>query len=225
MKTAQEWIQEFDLLYNGINSNIAPALDDYEKSVFLTMAQEEIVKTLYSGGATGLEGFESSEQLRRALNVLLQSYESEIFDDVTDNMVTLVLPKDVLYIVYETINSNNKYKIVTPVTHDNLYKTQQNPFKGPTNTRTLRMDIGTTLVNENQEQVVKQTIQLIGVQNGDKYVMKYIRRPQPIILTDLTGTYDYINGKQALSLCELDESLHRVILQSAVQLAITTQTR
>jgi hypothetical protein len=38
MTTAQEWEQEFDLLYNNINSNLAPALDTYEKSVFLTMA-------------------------------------------------------------------------------------------------------------------------------------------------------------------------------------------
>ena len=38
MTTAQEWEQEFDILYNSINSNTAPALDSYEKSVFLTMA-------------------------------------------------------------------------------------------------------------------------------------------------------------------------------------------
>jgi hypothetical protein len=41
--------------------------------------------------------------------------------------------------------------------------------------------------------------------------MKYLRKPRPIILIDLDGD-DYINGKQSISLCELDDSLHRTIL-------------
>jgi hypothetical protein len=121
MKTAQEWIQEFDLLYNSINSNIAPALDDYEKSVFLTMAQEEIVKTLYSGGASKLDGFESSEQLRRCLNILLTEVVEPI-STINGNTTKITLPDDLLYIVYENVKTNNNYKLVVPTTHDDLYK-------------------------------------------------------------------------------------------------------
>ena len=39
--TNQEFSDQFDLLYN-ITSNQAPGLDEYEKSVFLTTAQEVI---------------------------------------------------------------------------------------------------------------------------------------------------------------------------------------
>ena len=43
MKTCEEWSLEFDLLYNNIASDKAPGLNEYEKSVFLTRAQETIV--------------------------------------------------------------------------------------------------------------------------------------------------------------------------------------
>ena len=46
--TNKEFSYEFDILYNNIMSNQAPGLDDYEKSVFLTKAQEEIIINYYS---------------------------------------------------------------------------------------------------------------------------------------------------------------------------------
>ena len=49
MNTTTEWRIEFDLLYNNILSDQAPGLNDYERSVILTQAQEEVVITLYSG--------------------------------------------------------------------------------------------------------------------------------------------------------------------------------
>lgn len=44
----QEFSDEFDVLYNNISSNQAPGLDEYEKSLFLTKAQDEIVKSYFS---------------------------------------------------------------------------------------------------------------------------------------------------------------------------------
>ena len=41
--TNEEFNNEFDVLYNNITSNQAPGLDEYEKSVFLTKAQDDIV--------------------------------------------------------------------------------------------------------------------------------------------------------------------------------------
>ena len=39
-----EFSLEFDVLYNNITSNLSPGLSEYEKSIFLTRAQEQIVK-------------------------------------------------------------------------------------------------------------------------------------------------------------------------------------
>ena len=46
--TIKEFSDEFDILYNNINSNQAPGLNDYEKSIFLTKAQEELILSYYS---------------------------------------------------------------------------------------------------------------------------------------------------------------------------------
>lgn len=46
--TLQEFDNEFDVLYNNITSNQAPGLDAYEKSVFLTKAQDEILKAYFN---------------------------------------------------------------------------------------------------------------------------------------------------------------------------------
>lgn len=61
--TASEFSQEFDILYNNIASNQAPGLTEYEKSVFLTKAQDEIIKNYFTGKPNGnkyQEGVEDS---------------------------------------------------------------------------------------------------------------------------------------------------------------------
>ena len=65
--TNEEFSNEFDNLVNS-NSIIKPfgvdstplEFDEYEKSVFLTKAQEEIVEGLYTGKILG-DSFEESE--------------------------------------------------------------------------------------------------------------------------------------------------------------------
>ena len=61
MTTSEEWSIEFDLLYNNISSNQAPGLTEYEKSVFLTQAQEALILDLYKG-VTG-DSFEATEEV------------------------------------------------------------------------------------------------------------------------------------------------------------------
>ena len=65
--TSQEMSLEFDILYNNIASNMAPGIDAYEKSVFLTKAQEQIVTAIYDGS------FEGSEKLRECINPLVET--------------------------------------------------------------------------------------------------------------------------------------------------------
>ena len=69
--TLQEFSVEFDILYNNISSNQAPGLTEYEKSVFLTQAQDAIVLDLYKG--TGGDSFESTEEVTRYLNTLVKA--------------------------------------------------------------------------------------------------------------------------------------------------------
>ena len=59
--TVQEFSDEFDVLYNNIMSNQAPGLDEYEKSVFLTKAQYEVIKNYFNPKSNPKqEGFDDS---------------------------------------------------------------------------------------------------------------------------------------------------------------------
>ena len=45
--TTQEFSIEFDILFNNINSNQSQGINEYEKSVFLTHAQNELIKNSF----------------------------------------------------------------------------------------------------------------------------------------------------------------------------------
>ena len=46
--TAKEFSDQFDVGYNNITSNQAPGLSEYDKSVFLTKAQDELLKDYFN---------------------------------------------------------------------------------------------------------------------------------------------------------------------------------
>lgn len=61
--TCQEFSDQFDVLYNNITSNQAPGLDEYEKSVFLTRAQNEILLAYFDARLNkSMAGFDMSQK-------------------------------------------------------------------------------------------------------------------------------------------------------------------
>ena len=72
--TVAEFSNEFDLLYNSITSNTAPSINEYEKSVFLTKAQEEIIKTHFTPkGNRYMEGIDDSPKRQTEFSQLISS--------------------------------------------------------------------------------------------------------------------------------------------------------
>ena len=212
--TNPEFSIEFDILYNNISSNKAPGLNEYEKSVFLTKAQEQIVTELYSGRNTTYNSFEETEEQRRYLHSLITTSSleesTEIDNIITSNSSIYKLPENIMFITYETaILTGNKEVTVYPVSQDELSKIIKNPFRGPSNNRVLRLDLG------------NNSIEVISNYDITKYLIRYIRKPNPIILVDLEDELS-INGVSEESKCELDSSLHRTILDRAVTLALQT---
>lgn len=95
--TNPEFSNEFDVLYNNIASNQAPGLNEYEKSVFLTKAQNEIVKNYFTeikGGNKYEQGFEGSQKrfvdfsklvtIKNNCPIPFDSYSAEISYDEED---------------------------------------------------------------------------------------------------------------------------------------------
>lgn len=214
--TNLEFSTEFDIHYNNISSNKAPGLNEYEKSVFLTKAQEELITELYSGRNGTQNSFEETEEQRRYLNSLIKtatlnitSLESE---EITAKSLIATLPDDVMFITCERAfiqTSSIKEAVVYPVSQDELSKILKNPFRGPSSNRILRLDIG------------DNKVELISNYNISSYTIRYIRKPNPIILTYLEDGLS-INNISEESECELDSLLHRAILDKAVALALKT---
>lgn len=244
--TTQEFSIEFDILYNNLASNAAPPLNEYEKSVFLTKAQSEIVLELYSGrNQLGLV-FESNEEVRRYLLSLIK------YDDNTTKIVStydesykcykhymyrpvynteswnafrpgLIIIREELHTVSE---ENKEYNIpIIPVTHDTLDATLRNPFKKPVGTRrALRLDSN---YSEHAEDggtwgscTVIYTEKELDSENTS-YREWYLDNPSPIILDAIDDSLLTINGISVTTPqeCTLPPSIHRMILDRAVLLA------
>ena len=73
--TISEFSQAFDVLvaaYNDAALGDKLSFDEYEKSVFLTKAQYELIVLFYSGKNAYNEGFENTEEIRRYLSSLIK---------------------------------------------------------------------------------------------------------------------------------------------------------
>lgn len=74
--TAEEFSDQFDVLYNNITSNQAPGCNEYEKSVFLTKAQNEIVKNYFTPNSPGnviQQGFDDSAKRQADFSCLMRT--------------------------------------------------------------------------------------------------------------------------------------------------------
>lgn len=71
-----EFSDQFDVLYNNITSNQAPGLNEYEKSLFLTKAEKEIVKNYFTANSKGNtigQGFDDSAKRQADFSVLMKT--------------------------------------------------------------------------------------------------------------------------------------------------------
>lgn len=205
MTTSEDWLNEFNLLYNNISSDQAPGLTEYEISVFLTQAQEALILDLYKG-ITG-DSFETTEEVTRYLSSLVEKDEITITQTTGSNYeYTASLDDEVWFIVYQsstiTLGDNTRDVIVVPTRHNELFKDLNNPFRGP---------------NKNRVLVISDSdgITLYSKYPITKYYIKYLKRPTPIVLENSELPIGDIEDFSV----EIPESLHRQVLLRAVQMA------
>lgn len=308
-----EFSNEFDILYNSITSNQAPGLDEYEKSVFLTKAQDEIIKSYFNPRLNKTqEGFDGNERRQIDFSMILKSkviyptnvvrsrnfelstytgdeYNNEQLKDIEltftvpynkipvkvnnasvhnntvsiyvdkpyellkyidtnyhtfqipedqshqefsitigdydwnnpqfdtrENTKSVSLPSDILMLINEYAgvirDGKNKRLVVIPISYTEYSRVMSKPFKRPLKNQAWRLLEGT---GDNKLADI-----IIGANDILKtYGIRYLKRPNPIVLVDLTGSDLSINSKREVTNCELDEILHPEILQRAVELA------
>lgn len=306
--TNLEFSNEFDVLYNNITSNQAPGLDEYEKSVFLTKAQDEIVKAYFNPKTNKVqEGFDGNEKRQIDFSMIMRSYtfKNTIFTPVTPPVIggedgietlsdgpmkvpqkhlnTLVsstqkdwvtvdkidsievpsgwtlgevvvidrpdglqdisaavlspfkdaffdnrsntkaveLNKDVLMFINEyVIVTRGEQKVrltVVPINYNEYSRLMSKPYKRP-----LKFNAWRLLDNSD----AKNRAELIVGPNDTitQYTIRYVKRPNPIVLSDLEEGLSLGDNVSTETPCELDPILHPEILQRAVELAKAAYT-
>lgn len=226
----QEFNDEFDIQYDSIAGKSAPGLDAYEKSVYLTRAQLELVKNYYNPKSNAKqEGFELTEKRRVDLNSIVTTFstseKSTSLDSINKNGRFIDLPIDVLYIVHEHLNAKvngcDEKVTIVPLTHDEYNVQVNNPFKRPSAKRGWRLDIESN--NEGRR------VEIIYVNDNYSYFVRYIRYPEPIILVNLDDEFKgeglSIDGFTNSNECKLNIELHPEILNRAVELAMGDYTK
>ena len=227
--TTTEFSNTFDILYDNVASKSAPGLDLYEKSVFLTKAQLEIVKNHYLNQNKYQTSFEENEKRRTDLKQLIKNYETSTVLESDVGLSNLSkfyeLPDDLFLTIQEQVIFdsetdsciNNKVVKVVPKTHDEYNVQIKNPFKKPDDNVVWRLDYSKQSNINNVELISKYDIK--------KYQVRYIKLPRPIILTSLNSG-DFlemglsINSQTNEQTSELDDSIHDEIINRAVELAV-----
>ena len=214
-----EFSNEFDVLYNNIMSNAAPGLNEYEKSVFLTKAQEEIVKNHFNpNGNKYREGLDDSPKRQIDFSELIKVAEGTIKDSPSttfDKRAKVYdLPEDVFIVINESVETDKGPKQILPISYTEYTRLMSKPYKEPVKYQAWRLI--TTSVNNITVELIVNSNETIS-----EYKVRYIRRPAPIITADLSSDYGdvSINGKSEISECELNPIIHQEILQRAVELA------
>ena len=202
--TLEELSNEFDVIINSYDNSQSLVFNEYEKSIYLTKAQEYIIKELY-------RNYEGTEELNSYLKTLIKDKTYTIEDSTN---IELDYPDNFLYILKEYANINTTCKSnsrvdVLPITQDEYNEVVRNPFRG-SKSKVLRLE-------ENK-------IKLITDLPIISYTMTYLSNPSPIILIDLPNGLTINNESKKSTTIETSESIHREILDKAVQLAIQSKT-
>lgn len=187
--TNQEFSDEFDVLYNNIMSNQAPGLDEYEKSVFLTKAQDEIVKAYFNPRLNKVQqGFDGNETRQIDFSMLIKTtLASEVTNATrlypTNNSKFFAVPNRIMMFINETLmvtrDSNPKYLTVIPLEYTEYNRLMSKPFKRPIKNQAWRV-ITNTVTNSTTTKTDYATIATIIATSKDK---------------EYKTIFDAINGK------------------------------
>ena len=280
----KEQSQIFDTLYNNTGSNQAPELDDYEKSIFLTKAQDEIVKNHFTAVSNPKgQGFDDNFKRQSEFAPLMDTVNLQPITDestlkniqkIDQRSIIYIFPADYFLSVNEELNetvstmpesntheldplnpSNNHdtlpgqvspksigqssisqrkvlYQyIVNPIRYSEYKRQMLKPYQYPVKRTAWRLFNGTvditapTSTDETREET-RLVVEIIGNFHTDnpKYQLRYVKKPKPIILVDLTSEQYKeldlkINGETQQTMCELGADAFHEVMQRAVELA------
>lgn len=228
--TTQEFSNMLDTLLNSYNteamfgetaSKADIVLDEYEKSVLLTQAQDLIIKSYFDRTLNYQgQGFDDSTRRQIDFSTLIKVSTATKAEDGTpfDSRGKLyIMPERVLLILNEKVTINGRDYVVVPINYREYDRQMSKAFTQPLKKQCWRL-----FQNNSDTDFLAEIIPYKGSEIT-KYTIRYIERPTPIVLADISADGLDIDGVSTVTECTLNPILHMDILNKAVELAITAR--
>lgn len=150
MNTVKEWSDAFDVLYNQVMSNSSAALDEYDKSIFLTKAQEEVVKNYFNPkGNKYQEGYDDTAKRQSDFATLVKSCSLEHLNNYAKfdtRSAAFVFPPDFFIAIneqyQETVDNKTYPYTIIPISYATYNRLMQKPYKYPPKSQVWRLITG-----------------------------------------------------------------------------------
>ena len=150
MKTVKEWSDAFDVLFNEIMSNASASLDEYDKSIFLTKGQEEIVKNYFNPkGNKYQEGFDDNAKRQSDFATLISNKSLDTVADYSkfdSRSNAYKYPDDFFIAINEqfqvTADGKTYPYTILPLSYADYNKAMQKPYKYPPKSQVWRLITG-----------------------------------------------------------------------------------
>lgn len=232
---------QFDVMYNNVTSNQAPGLNEFEKSVFLTKAQNMLLIEYFNNRTDGVGGgFDGSQKRQydfsQLINTEVLNAYTNAYTCVDKRSVAYSFPTDYFLTVNEILADANYQYNVIPLSYDEYSRLMMKPYNFPVKRAVWRLFTGKgtkkVLVNQEEVEYTIPIAEIIGkptMENGNPksdlsgitYTLRYVKKPKPIILEALTNYGDNlsIEGETNATECELPVETHQELLERAVTLA------
>lgn len=141
--TLSEMSQTFDILYNNSSSNQAPGLNEAEKSIYLTKAQNMLVKEQFNSRTDGVGGgFDGSQQRQYDFSSLIKianlfnvnTYDKNRITDIQKldkRSRVFLFPHDYFLTVNEVLSDSKRQYSVLPLSYDEYQRLMLKPYNFP----------------------------------------------------------------------------------------------
>lgn len=183
-----EFSDQFDVLYNNITSNQAPGLNEYEKSVFLTKAQEELVKNYFSPkGNPKQDGFDDSPKRQTDFANIITFSTLPLVSDINTfdkRSGAFMLPADLFICLNEQLSDGNTPITVVPISYDEYDRLMSKPYKFPPKYQAWRLITKNTTVGGST-----CTASYDGTKEGINYSLRLVSSySKPVRMVVMIGT-------------------------------------
>ena len=233
--TTQEFSNTFDTLLNSYNSQAQfgeqisggeIVLDEYEKSVLLTQAQDFIVKSYFDRTLNNQrQGFDDTTRRQidfsSLITVATPVVEGTATSKFDERGVLYKMPTNVLVMLNEKVKTSTETLVVVPINYKEYDRQMSKAYAQPLKKQCWRLFQNVSGIDLLSELIPKEGTSIT------TYKIRYIRRPRPIILTNLDFTNSQedltIDGIKVVTECELNPIVHMDILSKAVELAMSTR--